>query len=168
MSPPVVQVLTMLVEVQEVSLAVVEHPLAVQLAVPAPAFQRLNRLMMDETARVCEPQAFLLLTAAVCWAEAVQIQAAEVAAARAVCCASAPERVPAAPCSRHHQHFYRKVSVLQAVAASELAVVWEAEEAEVALAVEAAWAVLLVERVVQVEVARAWVAVEVEAARAWA
>lgn len=37
-----------------------------------------------------------------------------------------------------------------------------------ALAVEAAWAVLLVERVVQVEVARAWVAVEVEAARAWA
>ena len=165
MSPPVVQVLTMLVEVQEVSLAVVEHPLAVQLAVPAPAFQRLNRLMMDETARVCEPQAFLLLTAAVCWAEAVQIQAAEVAAARAVCCASAPERVPAAPCSRHHQRFYRKVSVLQAVAASELAVVWEAE---VALAVEAAWAVLLVERVVQVEVARAWVAVEVEAARAWA
>ena len=168
MSPPVEQVLTMLVEVQEVLLAVVEHPLAVQLAVPAPAFQRLNRLMMDETARVCEPQAFLLLTAAVCWAEAVQIQAAEVAAARAVCCASAPERVPAAPCSRHHQRFYRKVSVLQAVAASELAVVWEAEEAEVALAVEAAWAVLLVERVVQVELARAWVAVEVEAARAWA
>ena len=168
MSPPVVQVLTMLVEVQEVLLAVVEHPLAVQLAVPAPAFQRLNRLMMDETARVCEPQAFLLLTAAVCWAEAVQIQAAEVAAARAVCCASAPERVPAAPCSRHHQRFYRKVSVLQAVAASELAVVWEAEEAEVALAVEAAWAVLLVERGVQVELARAWVAVEVEAARAWA
>ena len=168
MSPPVVQVLTMLVEVQEVSLAVVEHPLAVQLAVPAPAFQRLNRLMMDETARVCEPQAFLLLTAAVCWAEAVQIQAAEVDAARAICCASAPERVPAAPCSRHHQRFYRKVSVLQAVAASELAVVWEAEEAEVALAVEAAWAVLLVERVVQVELARAWVAVEVEAARAWA